>query len=480
MHPLPHAIACTRLFAPGGQGAPQADTGDDASCVHIDEEDLIAAGRGEVHRQAIAVEGKLSDRSIARERQIKLRQRRLAHGARPPGIGGPDAGRLIENGCQDKDEAADEQDAHYDDRNLEPAHLARGKDRSGQGLGCGALVHHRLSPPMTPEPRERHVFSADEEDAGERLDRFLAARLPALSRSRIKTLIAQGQASADGRTIVEPKTRVKPGLRYAIAVPAAEPAVPEPEPIPLAVVYEDDQLIVIDKPAGLVVHPAAGNWSGTLVNALLAHCGASLSGIGGVRRPGIVHRLDKDTSGLMVVAKTDAAHRALARQFADHGRAGPLQRRYRALVWGEPKPRHGRIATRIGRKPAARQKMAVVGTGGKEAVTHYEVLASYGGGGDALASLVECRLETGRTHQIRVHMGHIGHPLLGDATYGGGFKSKAQRLPPRARLALQALGRQALHASHLAFEHPTRGERLAFESPLPAAMADLVKSLSSS
>ncbi len=327
---------------------------------------------------------------------------------------------------------------------------------------------------------ERHTFTAEDADAGERLDRYLARRLPALSRSRLQALIAEGRVSAGGRTIVEAKTRVKPGETYAVAVPEAEPALPQAEPIPLHVVYEDDQVIVIDKPAGLVVHPAAGNWTGTLVNALIAHCGDSLSGIGGVKRPGIVHRLDKDTSGLMVVAKTDAAHRSLAEQFADHGRTTGLERRYRALVWGVPEPRSGRIATRIGRKPQARQKMAVLRDGGKEAVTYYQVVDTYGGTdtGEPIAAQVECRLETGRTHQVRVHLAHIGHPLIGDALYGGGFKSKARKLSPEAQEAIRALGRQALHAGLLAFDHPTTGKRLVFESPLPNGLVRLLKSLS--
>jgi 23S rRNA pseudouridine1911/1915/1917 synthase len=313
------------------------------------------------------------------------------------------------------------------------------------------------------------------EEAGERLDRVLAARRSQLSRSRHKALILAGRVAVDGATIRDPGHRVNAGATIAVDLPeAAEPAV-APEPIPLSVVYEDEELIVIDKPAGLVVHPAAGNWSGTLVNALLAHCGDSLSGIGGVRRPGIVHRLDKDTSGLLVVAKTDRAHRALARQFADHGRSGPLKRGYLAFVWGAPERPRGRIDKPIGRHPHARERMAVRADG-REAVTHWELLERYGRPA-ALASLLDCRLETGRTHQIRVHLAAVGHPLLGDGVYGAGFRTKTSLLPPTGREALAALGRQALHAYLLAFEHPTSGQFLELRSELPEDLTRLRLSL---
>ena len=314
-------------------------------------------------------------------------------------------------------------------------------------------------------------------DAGERLDRLLAARIGDLSRSRLKALILGGRVTADGRTISDPGYRVHAGEIFTVVVPAAEPAEPEGEAIPLNIVYEDAHLIVIDKPAGLVVHPAAGNWTGTLVNALIAHCGDSLSGIGGVRRPGIVHRLDKDTTGLMVVAKTDAAHKALAGQFADHGRAGPLQRGYLAFAWGVPDRPKGRIDAPIDRHPHARDKMAVH-PNGREAVTHWE-LSEIFHGPDAkpVASLISCRLETGRTHQIRVHLAHIGHPLLGDDTYGAGFRTKAVHLPPKAKDELTALRRQALHAWLLGLEHPYEGKYLEFRSELPPDLARLRSSL---
>jgi 23S rRNA pseudouridine1911/1915/1917 synthase len=309
-------------------------------------------------------------------------------------------------------------------------------------------------------------------EAGERLDRVLAAHLT-LSRTRLKALILAGEVAIGGRTIRDPGQRVNAGEAIAVAVPPPQAAVPEAEAIPLAVVYEDDDVIVIDKPAGLVVHPAAGNPTGTLVNALIAHCGASLSGIGGVLRPGIVHRLDKDTSGLLIVAKNDRAHQGLSLQFADHGRTGPLERGYLAFSWGAPDRPRGTIGAPIDRHPHARDKMAVR-KGGREAITHWQVLERYQGiDGRPVACLLDCRLETGRTHQIRVHLAHIGHPLMGDTVYGPGFKTKAAHLTPRARESLTDLGRQALHAYLLGFEHPISGEELAFRSELPADLARL-------
>ncbi len=317
-------------------------------------------------------------------------------------------------------------------------------------------------------------------EAGERLDRVLASRIADLSRSRLKALILAGEVAIGGCTIRDPSHRVNAGDAVAVEVPPPEPAEPAPERIPLKVVFEDAEIIVIDKPRGLVVHPAAGNWAGTLVNALIAHCGESLSGIGGVRRPGIVHRLDKDTTGLMVVAKTDRAHRALAAQFADHGRTGVLQRGYYAFVWGVPERPKGTIERPLGRHPQARDKMAVR-PDGRPAVTHWELLERYpGADGTPAASLLACRLLTGRTHQIRVHLASIGHPLLGDQTYGSGFRTKTALLPPAARTALAALGRQALHAYLLGIEHPSRGEYLEFRSELPDDLNCLLHSLGGS
>src|SRR5215475_10711718 len=276
------------------------------------------------------------------------------------------------------------------------------------------------------------IVAADT-DAGERLDRLLARRIPSLSRSRLKALILADQVSIGGGKIRDPGHRVNAADTITVTVPPPEPAAPLPEDIPLDIVHEDDAIVVVDKPSGLVVHPASGNPTGTLVNALIAHCGASLSGIGGVRRPGIVHRLDKDTSGLLVVAKTDSAHRALAAQFADHGRSGPLQRGYLAFAWGVPDRPKGVIDKPIDRHPHARDKMAVR-EGGREALTHWEVVETFRRtDGDKVASLIECRLETGRTHQIRVHLASIGHPILGDDVYGAGFRTKAAHLTPTAR-----------------------------------------------
>jgi 23S rRNA pseudouridine1911/1915/1917 synthase len=320
---------------------------------------------------------------------------------------------------------------------------------------------------------DRHsVFQMTAPAKGERLDRILAQNAD-LSRSRLKALILEGAVTIGERTILDPGHRVNAGDEISVTIPPDAPAEPQGEDIPLHIIHEDDALIVIDKPKGLVVHPAAGNQTGTLVNALIAHCGDSLSGIGGVKRPGIVHRLDKDTTGLMVVAKHDKAHRKLSAQFADHGRTGPLERAYLAFVWGAPDRPKGTIDAPLDRHPKARDKQAVR-PGGREAITHWERLEVYlGTDGKPAASMIACRLETGRTHQIRVHLAHIGHPLLGDETYGTGFKTKAKLLPEAARTALDTLGRQALHAYVLGFEHPVTGETLSFESPLPADLAAL-------
>src|SRR5216684_8684328 len=305
------------------------------------------------------------------------------------------------------------------------------------------------------------------DEGSARLDRVLAARQPSLSRSRLKGLILAGSVSIGTTAIRDPAYHVAKGDTITIDVPEAVSAEPEPEDIALDIVYEDADIIVIDKPKGLVVHPAAGHASGTLVNALIAHCGTSLSGIGGVRRPGIVHRLDKDTTGLMVAAKNDKAHKSLTEQFADHGRTGAMRRGYLAFVWGVPNRQRGTVDAPIDRHPHAREKMAVRESG-REAITHWEIQEAFNGrDGKPVAALLACQLETGRTHQIRVHLAYIGHPLLGDGVYGPHFKTKASHLGPRSQEALAALGRQALHAYLLALEHPRNGTILEWISDLP-------------
>jgi len=324
-------------------------------------------------------------------------------------------------------------------------------------------------------------YLVGEQDGGERLDRFLvrAAAKADLSRTRLKSLVDQGFVAVDGHPATV-STKLRAGQRVTLVLPEPVDPVPHGENIPLNVVFEDDHLLIIDKPAGLVVHPAAGHQTGTLVNALIGHCGASLSGIGGVRRPGIVHRLDKDTSGLLVVAKTDAAHRGLTKLFADHGRNLPLIRTYYALVWGSPERTGGTIEAALGRHPTDRQKMAVVPEErGRFAITHWEVLESFlvPDRPAPMASLVACDLETGRTHQIRVHMAHLGHPVLGDPLYAKGFKTKVPLLEAKARTALANLGRQALHAGVLGFPHPITHEELMFESELPEDIEALRRAL---
>jgi 23S rRNA pseudouridine1911/1915/1917 synthase len=316
------------------------------------------------------------------------------------------------------------------------------------------------------------AYRVEPEHGGERLDRFLAAAASEqnVSRTRVKSLIEAGHVSIDGATVKDPSQLLRAGQTAGLRLPPPANPAPSGENIPLQIVFEDEHLLVIDKPAGLVVHPAGGHETGTLVNALIAHCGASLSGIGGVKRPGIVHRLDKDTSGLLAVAKTDAAHHGLAKLFADHGKTLPLTREYLAFVWGTPARPSGTIDASLGRHATGRQKIAVVPEGrGRRAVTHWRLIESFAGE----ASLVSCRLETGRTHQIRVHMAHMGQSVLGDPLYAAGFKSKAARLPSEAQANLDALSRQALHAAVLGFPHPVTDVPMRFESPLPQALQRL-------
>ncbi len=327
-------------------------------------------------------------------------------------------------------------------------------------------------------------IAADE--SGGRLDRLLAAHVAELSRTRLKALIEAGAVSVDGRTIRDPGYRVNSGAAILVDIPPAVPAKPAAEPIPLKVIYEDADIIVIDKPKGLVVHPAAGNWTGTLVNALIAHCGDSLSGIGGERRPGIVHRLDKDTTGLMVVAKNDRAHRALAAQFAGHGRGGgPFERGYLAFVWGAPDRPRGTIDRPIGRHPQARNRMAIR-EGGREAITHWQVLERYGGiegsagaaaRANAAASRWQASSPAGSKPAAPTRFGSIwprsAIRCWAMTSTGRDFRTKAALLPETAQVALKALGRQALHAHILTVEHPTTGKILRLRSELPADLARL-------
>jgi 23S rRNA pseudouridine1911/1915/1917 synthase len=311
--------------------------------------------------------------------------------------------------------------------------------------------------------------------AGERLDGGLAKAHTVLSRSRIKDLILNGAVTINGATVSEPKYRLTEGETIVLLAPPPEEAEPHPQDIPLDILYEDDQLIVVNKPVGMVVHPAPGSPDGTLVNALLFHCGDSLVGIGGVKRPGIVHRLDRDTSGVIVAAKTETAHKHLSEQFADHGRTGPLHRAYIAFVWGMTETGKGTVNAPLGRDQNNRLKQAVR-KDGREAITHYFVEARFGDVGWDITR-VQCHLETGRTHQIRVHMAHIGHPLVSDLVYAPGFATKINKLPPDVAGPIQALGRQALHAAELGFEHPVTGEEMFFEAPLPDDLQTLEDAL---
>lgn len=314
------------------------------------------------------------------------------------------------------------------------------------------------------------THSVQDEEAGERLDRLIAAAFADLSRSRGKTLIEQGAVTVGAATITDPSHRVKQGVTVAVSLPHAVPTHLEPQLIPLDIRFEDADVLVLNKPAGLVVHPAPGHHDGTLVNALLAHCGDSLSGISGIRRPGIVHRIDKDTSGLLVVAKNDRAHAGLAKQFANHS----IERSYTAIVWGSPSPAEGVIDGNIGRSPRNRKKMTVLEEmRGKPARTHYMVTQRFG----LRASMITCRLETGRTHQIRVHCTHISHPLIGDPLYGRLTAARLDGLDPISTDFVRQFPRQALHASVIGFEHPDSGKNIRIESDLPRDIKRLIKNL---
>jgi 23S rRNA pseudouridine1911/1915/1917 synthase len=313
----------------------------------------------------------------------------------------------------------------------------------------------------------RQQVTVEEDGAGTRLDIFLALKLSDISRTRIAKLVQEGNVWVNGVLVVVPKQKLAEGDSIEVQAGHVVDAEPQPENIPLDVYYEDDEVIVINKPAGLVVHPAPGHDSGTLVNALLFHCRDSLSGIGGIRRPGIVHRLDRQTSGLMVVAKNDKAHKHLSAQFADHGRSGALQRQYIALVWGEIN-RPQTINQPIGRSPHNRQKQAI-NKAGRQAVTHITPLDRFRlADNNIISSEIGCRLETGRTHQIRVHLAHLGHPVIGDQEYGKGYQTAVSRLPDQSASVVGAFKRQALHAAELGFAHPHTGESVLFNCDPPA------------
>jgi 23S rRNA pseudouridine1911/1915/1917 synthase len=320
---------------------------------------------------------------------------------------------------------------------------------------------------------EKLTIKAEEEDRGARLDKVLARHAPDFSRSRLQQLIEGGNVSHLGKPFPDSSHKVKPGEEFTIVVPPAIEALPTPQKIDLDIIFEDKDLLVINKAPNMVVHPGAGNWDGTLVNALLAHCGDQLSGIGGVKRPGIVHRLDKETSGLLVVAKNDTAHKGLSAQLESR----KLKRVYNALCWGNVTPTSGRVETQIGRSRTNRQKMAVLQEGdGKEAITDYMLLETYG----MVASLVECRLQTGRTHQIRVHMAHLQHWIVGDPVYGKPSIPKfirAHKVPEKAAKGLMEFPRQALHAAQLEFNHPVTNNKVSFKAELPDDMRQLIKQL---
>ncbi|MEM8936124.1 MAG: RluA family pseudouridine synthase [Pseudomonadota bacterium] len=354
-------------------------------------------------------------------------------------------------------------------------------------LPTDPLIDPEDPPSDAADPQsDGHRFRIDADNAGARLDKWLSQRIEGLTRTRIKALIEGGALSRNGEIFIDPSWKLKEGEEIALLVPPAIDPTPKPEAIPLDIVFEDGDLLVVNKPAGMVVHPAAGNWTGTLVNAIIHHCGDSLSGIGGVARPGIVHRIDKETSGLLVVAKNDKAHQGLAAAFSVHD----ITRIYEAIAIGAPRPGIGAVDAALARAQSDRKKMAVAdperNPNAKRAVTHYKVLQRFGLGrakleGDALASKIECALETGRTHQIRAHLAHIGHPLIGDPIYGRGpglaGLKPGDAMAEAALLRLKGFRRQALHARVLGFAHPVTGETLHFESPPPPDFAGLEAAL---
>ena len=319
-------------------------------------------------------------------------------------------------------------------------------------------------------------YKALVDDTGKRIDQFLASKEQDISRTRIKNLILEGALKLDNQVINDPSYKIKENDIYTLFIPEAKDPTPKGEDIKLKIIFEDESIIVIDKPKGLVVHPAPGNQSQTLVNALINHCGKSLSGIGGEKRPGIVHRLDKDTSGLIVVAKNDKYHNGLSEQFKNHGKDGRLIRSYKAIVWGVPRFSSGKISTLLGRSAKNRKKITVYDDekpGRKLAITHWKIIKK-----DSVnnISLIECKLETGRTHQIRVHLDHLSHPVIGDPLYGQGYKTRIEKLDDKMKKLVKNLNnKQALHAEQLGFEHPISKENHIFQSDPPKEMLDIIK-----
>ena len=354
--------------------------------------------------------------------------------------------------------------------------------RSAAGLNSDSISFSLIGSVMQINSNDENKilfrYEVTAEQQGQRIDSLLATLITNFSRTRIKSLIKFGEVTINECIITQQSKKVNTGDYIELNVPEPELPKPEPENLDLPIVFEDDDIIVVDKPSGMVVHPAPGNWSGTLVNALLYHCGDRLSGIQGVIRPGIVHRLDKDTGGLLVVAKNDTSHIHLSQQFADHGRNGALRRSYKALVWDSLAQDAGTIDLALSRSVKNRQKIAVNKKNGRFAITHWKVLERFGlKNHNPIATLVECQLETGRTHQIRVHLAHIGHPLIGDAVYGSHFNTKISKLPKDIQVLFSSFSRQALHADLLEFLHPNSKQNLKFNSPLPKDFEKLLNSL---
>ena len=440
----------------------QPCAGDHLAVADIDNHHTIRTTAMQQQRQTIAGGGNLGDAGA----------RRLVQRSRASGGGRVEA---ADEGDAEHHHTGDNHHAHHNSQNRqrphEPSPFGKplpDRHKSSYAGRMSSQSSAQASPELNHAPAPQRAL-ATAEQAGERVDRFLAEQFPEHSRSRVKQFIEEGRVTRDGAPLTQPAEAVRGGAEYVIALPAPVAARPVAQDIPFPILYEDRDLIVLDKPAGLVVHPAPGNEDGTLVNALLAHCGNDLPGIGGEKRPGIVHRLDKDTSGTMVVAKSELALKALQEMFV----ARDLERSYLALCWGILNPLSGEFDGAIGRDKKDRKRMAVVDRGGKQALTRYKTLATYEGA----VSLIEGRLATGRTHQIRVHLSQAGHPIIGDPVYLRRIPAAARALPVALREQLLDFPRQALHAARLGFRHPRSGAELLFETPPPADMATLLAAL---